>query len=242
MGIEGPKKITRRNILKGALVAVGLAVGGIANHDYKTFQEEELSQYAESPVFNAAIELMDKLNLEVPKDQLYGFIYPTTREMASRYKEARGKIAADSPASTLIVKQEKDPKSLIGRIKYRNRGMTDPTALGVYSPETSVVLTLPSYMDTLSPNVQVAVLYHEGLHFFFQKGKYNKNATTEEDFQRENMPNIGEILLLKSLVAAGIKLEDFYLTGTSEYNEAVAKGNKSIWENYLKKLYKLSED
>lgn len=209
--------------------------------DYRKFQQEELSQYYESPVVKATIELMDSLNLEIPKDELYGFVYPTTREMAMKYREALNKKVGSSQVPSLVVEQEKDPKTVIGSFVHRNRGITAPRVNRSNSPDEPSILRLPSYMETQSIIHSVSDLYHEGIHLFLQKGAID-NSVPEKVFQQENMPSIADALLRGLLKSADDKLEDFDIELEAAYKEAVAKGNKSIWEIYLKKLYKLPQD
>ncbi|MSU74361.1 hypothetical protein EXS57_01115 [Candidatus Kaiserbacteria bacterium] len=236
--------MTRRDFMRGALaVAGGFVISKgleMGVKDYQEFQKEENSQYSESLLVQAAIELMDNLNLELPKDQLYGFVYPTTREMAMKYREAFNRKVGDLQIPSVVTVQEKDPKTLIGSIVHLKRGETVPRVQKSNSINEPSILRLPSRMERQTLVHSITDLYHEGLHLFFQSGKYDLSSP-DNVFLHENMPSIADALLRAPLLAIDPS-EDFDESVEAIYKEAVAKNDRSIWETFLKKLYELPED
>lgn len=236
------KPMTRRDFLKvSAAIGVTYAAGKglmLGTEDYKKFKAEELSQFGESPVVRAAVELLGRLDIKVPKDELYGFVYPTTGEMAAKYREALSKKVSSPQVPSLITIQEKEPKSAIGSFKYRDRGITAPRVSRSNSPDEPSYFRLPSYMEEYSVNHAASTLYHEGLHLFFEHSVDNVGAP-EEVFHSENVANIGDVLLSDLLHSTSDPIGDVQAAPKAVYYEALKRGDKSIWETYLKKLYKL---
>ncbi|MDO8522229.1 MAG: hypothetical protein Q7S08_03005 [bacterium] len=229
------KPVTRRDALKG------IAVVGAAYmiKDFGDYKQEELDQFEVPTKMREALELMDRLNLELPEDKLYGFKFPTTGEMAGKYKDALERQVGNPSIPSLIVVQERKPKTVIGSIMHYGQGITAPRISRPNSPDSPSSLYLPDYSEKYSVQEMVLSAYHEGYHLFYQAGVDN---SAQGSFDAENITNIADILLSKLLDSLKYRVKSLGNEATKAYENAVAQNDKTIWEKYLKELYKLPEN
>ncbi len=219
------KPITRRNFLgMGAAAA-----GAYALKDWQDYKNEKLSQYEGLKRIKYTLDLMEALDLPLPKDTLYGFTFPTTKEMALKFNDAFEKrVGADEPIPSLTIIQEKNPESMVGKFVHHNRGITAPYIERAPDADSPSVLYLPEYTKEDTPKETIPYLYHEGIHLFYQEGHADE---PERVFENENYANIANVLLDKFFRRSG--------NATRAYDEAVAQKKPEIWETYIKKLYGL---
>ena len=229
------KPMSRRDVLK-------LAVAGSGAYlvkDWFDYQKEEREQFEIPPRIKEVFELMESLNLKLPEDKLYGFTFPTTKEMSQKFKEAIEKQVGDPTVPSLIILQERAPKTLIGSIAHLDRGITAPRVSRSISPDSPSLLYLPDYSEKDSVPETIPYIYHEGMHLFYQTGVDN---SPEGTFENENIANIAQVLLGNLLKSMKHRLNNLDAGAGEAYEEAVRQNDKAIWEEYLKKLYKLPEN
>lgn len=232
------KPITRRDILKLA------AVGGVS-YVLKDFIEsnQDTNEYDVPERVEKAILFLKEIDLVLPKDQLYGFTFPSTREMAEKYEEALSRKVSRSQVPSLIIVQEKEPKTLIRFVRV-NLGLEKKHDSPVVSPADNLdspsLLYLPHYTQKDSTAETAVTLYHEGTHLFYQK-PYPSTPTAQEIFDSENVPTIAANVLLNQLL---LERDHKVLESTiaPAYFQAVAENNRGFWEQALKKLYELPAD
>lgn len=228
------KPITRRDLLKLT------AVGGVS-YVLKDFIEsnQDTNEYAVPQRVKEAILLLKKLNLELPQDQLYGFTFPSTGEVAQKYEEALSRKVGDPPVSSLIIVQETEPKTLMRSIKLfvGLEGKHDDPASSKNQPHS--FLYLPSYTQKDPVDMTASIIYHEGLHLFYQDLSSNGY---QEKFDDEIMANIAEIQLRQLLRNRGFLKTESESDLERSYFQAVSENKRDIWEQALKKLYQLPQD
>jgi len=225
--LDKPISISRRNFL-GMGVA---AAGAYALKDWHDYRNEELSQYEGPKRLQEIIDLMEILDIHLPNDTLYGFTFPSTKEMGLKFKQALTTKVGTPPIPTLIIIQEKIPQSTIGSLVHRDRGITAPRISRGIDSNSPSFLHLPEYSQTHSVQESIPYIYHEGVHLFYQEGHAGE---PERVFENENFANIANVLLDKFFKASN--------KATVAYDEAVANNKPEIWETYLKELYKLAPD
>lgn len=236
------KPVTRRDLLKGAAV-VG---GAYLFKDLVETVAADPEKYKVPENFHQALALLEKVNLELPQDQLYGFTFPPTREMAQKYREALQKRVGDYQLESLIVVQKKPPRTFWGNLSQTLSGGPDetPRASRASSPDKSSFIWLPAhFIDAGLPTI-ASSLYHEGIHLFYQPpaNKDNKSETFQEKFDSENLPTISDVLLGRLLESNNLRIPGFETDTVRAYERAVAENNKDIWEKEFKKLYQLPRD
>lgn len=228
------KHISRRNLL--FLSATG--VGGLAFKDFLESTKDQ-DEYGVPEKVEKALAFLKEVDLQLPQDQLYGFTFPSTKEMALKYRTALNKPIGDPSTSSLIMFQQTEPrtftrlaKKILGLERYSNEieSKIDQAHVG---GQVVHILPLPSW--TLDETIPwfVALLYHEGMHIFYQDEGGPKNS--QDFFKRELEANTGEMILQRLLRARGDVIPQ---TSTYEaYTDAIAQKNKSIFEEELERLY-----
>lgn len=234
------RPVTRRDLLKLA------AVGG-ASYLLKDFIEsnQDTDEYSTPEKVKEAILFLERLNLEIPQDQLYGFTFPSTKEMAEKYKEALSRTVGEPPVSSLIIVQEKEPRTFTRTAKVFlgiERRSTAPNATVGYSQYAPSILYLPDYTQKDTVAETAITLYHEGFHIFYQNPQ-DGESSGQRIFDREIMPTIAaDVLLEKLLRDKGYKMPDSDSSLASSYFQAVSENKREGWESALKKLNKLPAD
>lgn len=232
------KPITRRDLLK-------LGVVGATSYLLKDFIEsnQDTDEYTVPERVEEAILLLKDIDLVLPKDQLYGFTFPSTKEMAEKYKEALSRQVGSPPIPSLIIVQEREPKTLTRFVKVNlglERKHDAPTIFSADNLNSPAFLYLPYYTQRDSSERTVETLYHEGIHLFYQKISPSA-PSNQEIFDDENMATMAANVLLNQLLRErGYKIPES--TIAPAYFQAVARNNRAIWEEALKKLYKLPAD
>ncbi len=233
------KPMSRRDFLKVTGAAATAVAGVYGFTDWRDFEKEELDQYKVHERMGQTIDLMESLDLKLSEDKLYGFTFPTTREMAGKFNEALKKEIGNPSVSSLIVVQERAPRTIIGRIAHAGRGITAPRVRRAQSSEFPSFLNLPDYSEKHSAPETIPYLYHEGLHLFYQE--LSKNSS-QNIFDDENIANVAEILLGRLLQSLNYRLSGFEGRAVEAYEQAVSQKDRKVWEEYLKSLYKLPQD
>lgn len=232
------RPVTRRDFLKltaaagGAYLLKDILDSGVDTDEYTTPER-----------VNEAILFLKKLNLELPQDQLYGFTFPSTGEVAQKYEEALAKKIGNPPISSLIIVQEKEPKTLVRSVKLLvglEEKHESPAVNRSRNPDSHSLLYLPHYTQKDSVAEMALTLYHEGIHLFYQKAPSEKR-NSQEIFDDENMPSIADAVLDQLLRTQGYKIGQEFETNQA-YFRAVGENNRGIWEQQLKKLYELPAD
>lgn len=237
------KPITRRDLLKLG----GAAAAAYLLKDIHSPQEIDPDRYKTPEKVLNAIKSLEDMDLQLPQDPLYGFGFPSTREMAKKYQEALSTKIEGSPFdSSLVVIQEKKPETItqamvdmippLGKIF----GIFEKSEVPHVLKGEPDYLYLPPYVARDSLVETAVVLYHEGLHVFFQEGE--SDGSNQTTFNREIMPNIGNILLDRLLQSNGYELKRYYTKDYEAYDQAIRDNNREVWEQHLKTLYKLPQD
>ncbi|MBI2036408.1 twin-arginine translocation signal domain-containing protein [Candidatus Microgenomates bacterium] len=244
------RKWTRRKFIKaGAIATVATGITGSSlTLDFLKGLWRYLEQYGTTPEnVQQAINFLEEADINLPHDQLYGFDFPSTKEMAQKYREGLKKTTGDSLGDSkrwLAIVQEKQPNTFTwrllqftGAIKKHDDPSTSKPEEGQEGP---IYFYIPSSMSKLSTPRLAKILYHEGFHFFLQPGHYP--ATDQEEFNREIKPNIAEIILERALVNRGDIKNSLQIDIDIAYDQAIKENNRDIFEKELKKLYELPED
>lgn len=239
-----PKGVSRRAFLGRAIL--GALAGQDVVRGLGEMWEEYTSQEGVKGV-NKIVDFLETADFEVPQDKLYGFTYPSTKEMSQRWKEALHKTVGDPPMPYLLITQRNEPSTLTKRLisslrlgEVEGNPFVTRPAPGKEDKE-GIFLSLPASTKEDSLPKASIFLYHEGLHLFFQPSPIG--FTPEEVFETENMPNVGEILFERTLFEKEFIEEPAdYAEIISAYDKAVAEKKPEIWEKRFKELYKLPED
>lgn len=228
------RPISRRSLL--FLSAAG--VGGLLLRDFLESTKDQ-DEYGVPEKVEQAIAFLEEIDLELPQDELYGFTFPSTKEMALKYRTALNKPIGDPTSSSLIMFQQTEPRTLT-RLAKRifdferfSSEIESKIAQAHVGGQTVYTLPLPSW--TLDETIPwfVALLYHEGMHFFYQDELGPKNS--QDFFKRELEANTGEVILKQLLRARGDVITQ---NSTDEaYTDAIAQKNKGIFEKELNRVY-----
>lgn len=234
------RPVTRRDVLKLA----GVGIGVYSLKDILDSFEIDPDRYATPEKVSAAIKYFEDIDLELPRDELYGFVFPSTKEMAHKYRELLNtKIEGSVFDTDLVIIQEKEPKTItqkfLGGIPVVGRLVGTSEDPYVSKMEYPYFLYLPPYVKHYTVVEMANVLYHEGIHLFFQKGS---PSGPEDTFNREIMPNIADILIDNAMQSRGEKLVRHYTGNIEAYNRAIAEGDRAVWERHIKELYKLPQN
>src|SRR5258708_5751017 len=229
-GLNRP--VTRREALVSTLLAGGVIGAFKANQDYKDSDEAVRKENEYSPQFVETLTFMFERNIQLPQDKLYGFDFPTTREMAIKYLDALQPYFEPGNEETspkLFVVQESEPlqitrklrqaalysqtfpkwisDSLIYMLGYEpivHRGAYGVTLVGA-TPEDSSTVSFASGFGQRSLGDRTQTVYHEGVHLFFQPG----DERFDDQFQAEIHANTANMLLSRELRKLGILQPDF---------------------------------
>lgn len=235
------RPVTRREFLFG----VGLVVGGFVVKDYIEAVEEHNSQFELSATVSETLQFMQTLDIDLPIDPLYGFEFPTSREMAHMYHEVLipGYVDTKQPYKLIIV-QERDPKhmmrwvrQLLGIEKRNYCGTRAVVVHGSSKEEPDFLYLAPSFKRNNMAE-RAITLYHEGLHLWDPQA-----GRDEEDlFSSENKASIGEMLLQRAYLQHPQQrylIMNFSQNLADAYDKAVTEGNPDIWKAALLELYGL---
>lgn len=242
------KELTRRSFIKKVAVVSGIVGGALSLDTLKGVGEwmDELYNVPRNAI--EAINFLEETDLQLPQDPLYGFTFPSTKEMAQKYREALLKNLDDNPARSrwLIIIQKKEPRSSIIQFlrlfesEWKKDSRKDPK---ISKPESgkneSVYIELPPWMEKYPREQLAKTFYHEGFHLFYQP--FYPPASDEEVFNREIPTNISEILLGRAL-SLRTGEEYFEIDIDRGYDRAVRENNRGLFEKELRKLYQLPED
>lgn len=239
---EQQKGLTRRSFLKRSGALIG---GAFVAQDVLRALYEPIAELGEPVESLKTIDFLEQINFEIPQDKLYGFTFPSTKEVAQKYKEMLNQTVGDPPIRKLIIVEEKEPGTISGRLAQLlgiNSKSEDPKISRPQPGEDGpIFIYWPAQREEDQTSLRAISLYHEGLHLFYQSPP--KLDSDEAIFNQENMPNIGEILFERVLFENGFigEVTDFAEI-ISAYDRAVAEKNPEIWEKRFKNLYALSED
>lgn len=233
------KPITRRDLLKLG----GAAGAAYLLKDLTSSLENVPDRYKTPEKVQDAIKYLEEVDLQLPQDQLYGFTFPSIREMAKRYRETlNAKIEGSPFDSSLVVIQEKKPRTMIQAIigiippLRKIFGTSEAPSVSKGEPH---FLYLPPYVADYSVVEMAGTLYHEGLHLFYQG---ELGGSKQDVFNREIMPNIADIFFDRAMLERGEDLKRYYTKDVDAYDQAVRENNRQVWEKHLKELYKLPEN
>ncbi len=229
------KGLTRRSFLKKTALLGGV-VGGTLALDTLRGVGEFIEEYENEPKnITDVIKFLEE-DLQLPQDPLYGFTFPSTREIAQKYKEALLKTR-DNGLRWLVIIQEKEPKSVIKKIirTSNNPRISKPEK----GEDGSVYIYIPPSMANDPPAELARWFYHEGFHLFYQP--FYPPDSDEDRFNREIPTNIADILLGR-LVSQRTGKEYFNIDIDRGYDQAVRENNRGLFEEELKKLYALPQD
>lgn len=232
------RPISRRNLLILAATTGGASVGLGLLRDFLDATKDQ-DEYGVPEKATKALAFLEEANIALPQDELYGFTFPSTKEMALKYRAALNKPIGDPTSSSLIMFQQTEPRTLtrlarriFGFEKFSSEieSKIDQAHVG---GQVVHILPLPSWtLDETIPWFAV-LMYHEGMHFFYQDEGGPKNS--QEWFQRELEANIGDVILKRLLRASGDVITQ---TSTDEtYADAISQRDKTIFEKELNRLY-----
>lgn len=235
-----PNQLTRRDLIKvGAAVTATLGISKDLIDTVSDMYAEE--EFSEPEKIKKPLELLDELNLELPQDNLYGFTFPSTREMAQKYQQALGrKLASEPTKNWFMVSIIRGRPTLTKTILGLSSILDSPTVYQSSGPDDPAKLNIPSWILLLrSPAELAATVYHEGIHLFYQQKKMMSDQTV---FDRENMAYIGDIFLIRLLRSRGYDINNATRDLEIAYDKAVDSNGKEIWEQELKKLEGLPQN
>lgn len=238
---EQQRGLTRRSFLKRSGALIGSA---FVAQDVLRGLAEPILELGEPVESLKTIDFLERLNIEIPQDKLYGFTFPSTKEVARKYKEMLNQTVGDPPIRKLIIVEEKNSGTISGQLAQLLGVISKSGDPRISRPQPGedgpIFIYWPAQREKEQTSVRAISLYHEGLHLFYQSPP--KLDSDEAIFNQENMPNIGEILLERVLFEKGL-IEEVtdYAEVISAYDRAVAEKKPEIWEDRLKRLYDLSE-
>lgn len=232
------KPVKRRDFAIGTAGVTAIGTLIYLARDYAESEEETLSRFQLSERVTGTLDFMRQVDLTPPQDRLYTFTYPSTREVAERYLDRFIPYYQTFEAeSTLFVFEESRTSYFFRRVKQAiGLEPTVPEEVGGY-----VIRAIePGEIDGLylNPSFQLAnsaeralILYHEGLHLFYQP------PITENFLFQESMPNIGGLLLTQQYMDNKYLVRRINYKLQSAYQKAVSENNPRIWEQAVKEVY-----
>lgn len=230
----GQKPVSRRAFL-GFL---GVGAAAYIAQDYSDADRAISRQFELSPQFHEALQFMLNLEVTLPQDTLFGFVFPSPREIAESFIDRLQHTLIDPENPQLYVVQETPVTQWTRRIsQFLNIEPKNHCSVGavVYLRESKDQpdwMYLPEDFPNRSLAERAISLYHEGLHLFDPEADHS-----EDEFKRENKATIGTILLEKVLMAQKKQIIlPSSLDLTHAYEEAVAKNNPEIWKEALLNL------
>lgn len=239
------KKLSKKDFIKKAAIIFGIVVV-ILGIDALRGVIEFVRELDEPKKAMEAIKFLEEANLQLPQDPLYGFTFPSTKEMAQKYGEALTRTKAPEPRWLIII-QEKEPRSFIRQFlrlfesESKKEARKSPRVLVPKVGEKgSVYIYLPPSVVKDPPPELARWLYHEGFHLFYQP---LRNPTSDqEEFNDEVQPNISDILLGRALANRSDIKDYIEIDRNMAYDQAIRENNREIYEKALKELYELPQD
>lgn len=239
----------RKPVSRGEFfVALGIIGGAVAIksvvQDYVEAEEEVNRQFELSHQFEETLRFMSDIKVTLPQDTLFGFIFPSPKEIAEDFIKRLQQTLIDPENPQLYVVQETPVKQWTRRLRqFLNIEPKNHCSVGavVYhraSPDQPDWMYLPEDFPNRSMVERAITLYHEGLHLFDPEAGYS-----EDDIKRENKATIGTILLERVLMGQKkhiIPLSDQDLS--RGYEKAVANNNPGIWKEALLSLSRESTE
>ncbi|MBI2018763.1 hypothetical protein HYS96_03615 [Candidatus Daviesbacteria bacterium] len=233
--------ITRREILKVTVSTAGLGTAIYLAGDFIASQEEEDAQYSLSERITDGLEFMKTQGLTPAQDVLYGFTYPSTKEVAQQYLNALIPWYLNPDRKPWLVVIEEGNTSYFFRRVRRFIGWdkniteeADGTVIRATNEEEIDLLYLNPSFQKANHTERAVTLYHEGLHLFYQP------PDLDDFLASESMPNIGQILLSRLYIENGFLIRGVNRQLWAAYDQAVQQKNPQIWEQALKDAYKVN--
>lgn len=188
--------VNRRDlVLLGMVGLVGLGV-----KDYLDAEEAVAAQFnPPSLEFAETLSLMQDYDVVLPRDELFGFTFPSTSEMAKWYIDRLQWSYAFGRDYPLVVVQESEPLQFTRKIRQlvglEPRNRTDNSAAVVIyktdDSESDYLYLAPGFPSS-TPADRASTLYHEGLHLSDPEASFRNQ---EDRFKPENKAWIGHVLL-----------------------------------------------
>lgn len=234
--------VSRRNALLALLGLLGIGAGVSFLKDFAEAEVEILSQYDLSERVTDALNFLQLVDTTPKRDSLYGFTFPSTREIAGSYHRVlQSWYNNPDEQPPLIIIEEKETGTVVRRLRQflglEEKNLEREAAILVRKPDEKYADTIYLAPSFHTENIQerALTLYHEGVHLFNQLEAKNDL----EHFENEKYANIAEILLRKAFITRGFLIRTRNPQLLEAYIKAVVNNNPKIWEKVLKEVYEI---
>lgn len=210
--------------------------------------KKDRNVYTTPDYFLSAINELAELNIALPRDSLYGFVFPSTLAVAQRYQIDLNTEIESRGVPRAYVVQETYPKTLVRKWRLRldiEALHTTPAVLRAHDDEDFALLYLPPYYESTPKGDILTSVYHEGLHLLYQRGRVVEKGDAQGIFDTELDVNIAEVLLTMELLKRGYEFnaQEFLVDVlVGPYETAVQEEDRTIFERHFKQLYELADD